>query len=441
MVYSPLLGPVAEEMEALGIPVVSDLRRLEQAPDIVHGHHHVPTVRALLHFRLARGLFVCHDGLAATDVPPRLGRLRRYVAVDLNCRGRLEGYGIPEERLRVIHNWVDLTRFVARPPLPPTPRRALVFSNYAGFGTHLEAVQAACRELGLPVDVLGAGSGQHTDQPENALGRYDVVFAKARCAIEALAVGTAVVLCDQRGLGPMVTAADMPWLRSWNFGMRLLREPLAVAGIVREVRRYDPDDAQRASRYVREHAGLPAAVAEYLALYREILAEPADPAEAEDDLDTNLSPLLHRLAAFERDLDASHDQWRMESLSSSESEQVRLAVLDPPERMTFGETLFVAVALENRSPRVLSGRLPCPIRFSYRWLAAADKGAPLMPEGLRSELMEAVAPGGRGSCSVRVASPPQRGAQVLRLTVVQERVRWFDELPHPVYVDLNVTVE
>ena len=38
-------------------------------------------------------------------------------------------------------------------------------------------------------------------------GDYDLVFAKARCALEAMAVGAAVVLCDTHGLGPMVTSA------------------------------------------------------------------------------------------------------------------------------------------------------------------------------------------------------------------------------------------
>ena len=50
-------------------------------------------------------------------------------------------------------------------------------------------------------------------QPERVLGRYDIVFAKAKAAMEAMAVGAAVVLCDFGGVGPMVTWADFDRLR------------------------------------------------------------------------------------------------------------------------------------------------------------------------------------------------------------------------------------
>ena len=56
------------------------------------------------------------------------------------------------------------------------------------------------------------------------LGQYDIVFAKARCALEALAVGNAVVLCDTVGVGPMVTTGEVDRLRRLNFGVRALRE-------------------------------------------------------------------------------------------------------------------------------------------------------------------------------------------------------------------------
>lgn len=60
------------------------------------------------------------------------------------------------------------------------------------------------------------------------LGGYDLVFAKARCALEAMAVGCAVVLCDVGGLGPLVTRAQVQHLRRWNFGRRtrLRRAPV-----------------------------------------------------------------------------------------------------------------------------------------------------------------------------------------------------------------------
>ena len=146
MVYSPELGEIADEIRASGIPVFSQLEDLSEEPDIVHGNHHVQTVEALLKFRNARGLFVCHDRRAHMSAPPRLGRILRYVAVDYNCLERLtEEYGIPQHLTRVIYNSVDTSRFLPRPPLPAHPQaRARVQQlRRAGYATSTQCSRRA----------------------------------------------------------------------------------------------------------------------------------------------------------------------------------------------------------------------------------------------------------------------------------------------------------
>ena len=59
----------------------------------------------------------------------------------------------------------------------------------------------ACRESGITLDVIGLGSGRGCAAPETVLGDYDLVLAKGRAALEALAIGTAVIVCDAAGLG------------------------------------------------------------------------------------------------------------------------------------------------------------------------------------------------------------------------------------------------
>ena len=82
---------------------------------------------------------------------------------------------------------------------------------------------------------------------------------------------------DTSGLGPLVTSAEVAELRPWNFGARLLREPLDPAGIVRQVQRYDAADASAVSRYIREQADLSTALEQYLHLYDELMNEPLLP--------------------------------------------------------------------------------------------------------------------------------------------------------------------
>ncbi|HEX3128486.1 MAG TPA: glycosyltransferase family 4 protein [Thermoanaerobaculia bacterium] len=285
LVYSPDLGVVAEEIRAASVPVVDDPARIGAPPDIIHGHHHPPAMTAMLAFPGVPGIFVTHDRMAWQDAPPRFPRLRRYVAVDWTNHERVVcEHGIPEERVQVLLNWVDLEHFPARGPLPDRPRRALLLSNYARRDTHLPAVQEACRRAGLPLDVVGEGVGRSVARPGAVIGAYDLVFAKAKSALEALAVGAAVVLCDHRGLGPMVTSADFAALRRLNLGLRTLSRPLAPELIVGEIERYDARDAAEVSRRVREEAGLEPALDRLVALYEEVIAEqeregPCDPAE------------------------------------------------------------------------------------------------------------------------------------------------------------------
>ena len=272
--YSTRIGDVGLELRRATVPVVDDLRKLSTPPDIIHGHHHAETMTALLHFQRVPAVFVCHGWLPWEETPPRFPRILRYVAVDDLCRERLVcEHGIEEERVRTVYNFVDLERFRPRGPLPERPRRALVFSNYAGEATHLGAVREACSRSGLALDVAGSQSGNSCDAPENILGQYDLVFAKARCALEAMAVGTAVVLCDATGSGPLVTTGEVTRLRRLNFGIRTLQNDLDPEVIVREIERYDAVDAAEVSRRVRGLANGESAVDQIVALYREALEE------------------------------------------------------------------------------------------------------------------------------------------------------------------------
>src|SRR5579863_9979689 len=182
-VFSPLPGAVAQEIIAAGAPVVSRLEDVPFEPDIIHGHHHVESTLAVLHFGRAPAIFVCHDRRSWHDTPPRLNAIRRYVAVDRNCLERLTvEAGIPGERTRLILNAVDLRRFLPHKPLPARPLRALVFSNYAIEGERLETLRQFCRESEMELAIAGSGMGAQAVQPEAILGEYDLVFAKARCA-------------------------------------------------------------------------------------------------------------------------------------------------------------------------------------------------------------------------------------------------------------------
>jgi hypothetical protein len=428
MVYAPEFGALGAELESAGVPAVSQLSLVPHAPDLVQANQHVEAIQALLHFPNARGVFVCHHRAAYMAAPPLMRRIRRYVAVDEHCLERLTGdYALPRQLTRVIYNSVDTARFLPRAPLPPVPRRALVFSNYAAPGTYLDAVQDACAIMDLPLDVIGSAAGTSAVNPERVLGEYDLVFAKARCALEAMAVGTAVILCDFHGLGPMVSTSNVAALRQWNFGMRSLRDSPAVARILEQIRRYDATDAALVSAHIRTHASLPASLAQYLEMYDEIMSEPAVAAKpAAADLDEYVRATATRIHDLEAQLTQFRLPFRMEPLSDAACERLDVRIAASPHRMESGRAFWLDAEVENRSSTRVGSFPPYPVHLSYRWIETAT-GQVVVGEGLRTPLRPALAPGERATYALQVAPPDAPGTYTLRVTLVQELIRWLDE--------------
>ncbi|HEY8165758.1 MAG TPA: hypothetical protein VIF83_09425 [Gemmatimonadaceae bacterium] len=334
-VYAPETGSVAVELQSQGIPVVTRVRDVPVAPDVIHGNQQRETLAALIHFRTPPAIFVCHSHTSWGSSPPQHPRIRRYLGVSRLCVERLRAEGAPHDQIGVSFNSVDTTRFLPRATLPPKPRRALVFSNYAGESTQLPAIRDACATLGIELDVVGMRTGTVTDRPEDLLGQYDLVFAKAKAALEAMAVGAAVVLCDFAGLGPMVTTGNVDRLRLTNFGHEALSEPIDSESIIRRIEEYDARDAALVRDRIRDVASADRAVTSLVALYREVLAEEAASAPAEEND-------LRYLVAMARDYIPEKVFLSLLAMDPRMRDALRLKGLNPVRsqvmRLIFGRT-------------------------------------------------------------------------------------------------------
>ncbi|MEZ5383521.1 MAG: glycosyltransferase [Microthrixaceae bacterium] len=268
-VYSPTLGEVAGELVTAGVNVTDDLRSLREPPDIIHAQHHGPTLDALDAFPHTPAIMMCHGFRPWEEEPVLHPRVVAHLAVCDAARQRLAESGIPAADTTLVPNFVALDRFPRRDPLPPQPRRAMVFSNYAAPGsTYASSVQSACEQRSIAVELLGEGSGTVTPDPATLLGAADVVFAQGRSALEALACGAAVVVASSRGLGPMVTSANLASLRGRNFGLHALEAPMDADQVARRLDAYDQSDATLVTDQVRSNADVGAVATTLEAIYR-----------------------------------------------------------------------------------------------------------------------------------------------------------------------------
>ncbi len=273
-VYSPRLGEIAFELRRKGIIVVDDLDQVREAPDIIHGHHYIETLQALLFFPEAPALFVCHDPTAWHSEPPVTERISRYIAVSDPTLGRLIEHSIPKEKTAMFFNAVDLSRFKeCSRSLPAKPRRALIFASYADDYNFIRPIQKTCAALGITVDMAVLGLGRAVPEPENVLGQYDVVFAKARCAWEAMACGASVIPCGVEGCSPMVTLKNVEEFQRFNFAVKPIVTPVTSSFLKEQLLSYDPAETGKVTRWVRQNVSLEGLAVKYVALYHTIIEE------------------------------------------------------------------------------------------------------------------------------------------------------------------------
>ena len=97
-----------------------------------------------------------------------------------------------------------------------------------------------------------------------------------------------------------------------------------------------------------------------------------------------------------------------------------------PEALPRGTIQQAECTVTNRGSAIFVSAPPNPVNLSYRWLEGpAD--APL-PEGLRSPLPRPLPPQESAACRFALEVPAVPGDYTIRITLVQEHVRWFDEV-------------
>jgi hypothetical protein len=97
-----------------------------------------------------------------------------------------------------------------------------------------------------------------------------------------------------------------------------------------------------------------------------------------------------------------------------------------PEVLARGTIHPAECRVTNKGSAILVSAPPNPVNVSYRWLEGPP-GVPLA-EGLRSPLPRPLPPGGAAECRVALEMPAIPGNYKIRVTLVQEHVRWFDEV-------------
>jgi hypothetical protein len=268
-IYTQQDGTTADSLRADGFEVVSDIAALQSVPEVIQANQTLPLLDAAARFPGVPAISVCHDSRIWFSEPIDLPSIRLHAAVDFACRDRI-ARRLPHAagQIEILPNAVDLDRFVVRAPLPVRPRRALMLAKHANC---VDAVREACSRHGLDIEAAGPAVGNEVVELPPLLREYDLVFASARSALEAMAVGCAVIVVDGRGLAGLAMHENVASWRENNFGLRTLSRDVSAEAIAAEIARYDAGDALAVRDVIRAQSSLDSYMDQLEAIHRRLI--------------------------------------------------------------------------------------------------------------------------------------------------------------------------
>ncbi|MFZ5595895.1 MAG: Wzt carbohydrate-binding domain-containing protein [Bacillota bacterium] len=131
---------------------------------------------------------------------------------------------------------------------------------------------------------------------------------------------------------------------------------------------------------------------------------------------------------------------KMRPLGGDEAGNISLKVVEVREKMLRKQFFQGMVEISNNSGVVISSFPSNPVYLSYHWLDAVG-GRVVEFEGERSPFFPPLLPSCTGRYRFNIKAPDRRGEYILRVTLVQEHVAWFDRMEGRLYEDVPVAVE
>jgi len=117
---------------------------------------------------------------------------------------------------------------------------------------------------------------------------------------------------------------------------------------------------------------------------------------------------------------------QMLPISFEGAEALRTWIVSMPSSCPPGGVMDALIEVFNGGAETWSSAPPNPLFLSYHWFTERDETC--LFDGWRSEIRPVLTPFSGRRYRMHIAAPPAPGRYKLRVTLVQEYVRWFDEL-------------
>jgi O-antigen biosynthesis protein len=234
IVYSPVGGKLESQMQ-----VVRDLDGGN--PEVILAQHTPCAITLRQKFPGIPMVFYCHNPIMPIEEPPQFP-VEGYFVINEECREMLLLRGVPLEKIRIIRDFVDTSRFVPTKPLNEVFRSVLFISNYKKWNNYA-AVSGACRRIGVTLTCCGAPYGR-CYEIEKAINEADLVVSWGRGILEAMSCARTVLSFDRNEGDGYITPESYYEARRDNFSGRIFHQHFNAETLATEMWKYNRADGQ-----------------------------------------------------------------------------------------------------------------------------------------------------------------------------------------------------
>jgi|GEM_PF-4858228 len=155
-------------------------------------------------------------------------------------------------------NYVDLDHLSRIAEPRQRPKRWLVICQKQRCLKQLVVLARLAWRHGARLTAVGPRVLRRITNIPDEASRHDLVFASARCALEAAATGAGVVVTDYRGDSGCLTPQNVQKTWQHNFGGEAFVRPLSIDRLSEAISHYDANAATEAGIWLRQNANLDA---------------------------------------------------------------------------------------------------------------------------------------------------------------------------------------
>ena len=265
-------GRLAEER---GLTVAETEADLPGDPDVVLAQDSMMSYRMADRFPETPQLFRCPNAIFDLQMPPQLpGIVGALVVLSERFARRLRALAVTQDIVRM-RQPVDTDLFAERSAIRDRPRRALLIGNYL-HGQRRRMLIDAWESAGVECSVAG-GQASITATPETAMADADIVVAKGKAALEAMACGRAVYVYDQYGCDGWVSPDTYPAFEADNFAGLATDRPAGPRLLLADLEGYRPEMGPQNRDLVVRHHGARAHAESLVAVMRQLAPRAPQP--------------------------------------------------------------------------------------------------------------------------------------------------------------------